>query len=628
MADISKLLRLVNGVQSQIDLSSNSLVVLSVKVGGGVNTELTKAILDNLVSLQNGSDIANTLHHHDGRYFTETELLSTTVGSSGATKIGVSGIPTNYSAATNTVQDHLAGIDTALANAAAVEFSDSTFRIKDNLDATKKIAFEASAITTATVRTITMPDANVNLADANNAILKDGTRAFTADQPMGGFKLTGLAAGSAAGHSVRYEQAILVSGANAFAADQSFGGFKATNLADPTAAQEAATKAYVDSLINGRKWKQNARVASTANVALSASALTAGLTVDGIALASGDRVLLKDQTAGAENGIYDYSQSGVSPNISYTLTRSADADTAAELQSAAIWVAEGTSNADKQFAQTADNITLGTTALTWVISSANHFSGHDMVALSGGSISVDLAAVSGLESSNPGNAAGQLRVKLQATNPSLQITGSNELAAKLDAAGAIASGAAGLAVQVDNSSIEIFTNALRVKAAGVQASHLNSNVADQTTLTGGAGAALAVQYSPKIQVTRVAGEAFAANTTFAVRFALTGETAGRAYKADKDASTSSKYNVVGLALAGGGAAIGGNISVVTEGSVTLGSLDTAFLAADVGKAVYLTAAGAFSVTAPSATNEAVFVIGYVEDTNKIFVTGKHLRGIN
>lgn len=628
MADISKLLRLVNGVQSQIDLSSNSLVVLSVKVGGGVNTELTKAILDNLVSLQNGSDILSTIHHHDNRYFTETELTSTTGGSSGATKIGVSGIPTNYSAATNTVQDHLAGIDTALANAAAVEFSDSTFRIKDNLDATKKIAFEASAITTATVRTITMPDANVNLADANNAILKDGTRAFTADQPMGGFKLTGLAAGTAIGHSVRYEQAILVSGANAFAANQSFGGFKATNLADPTAAQEAATKAYVDSLINGRKWKQNARVASTANLALSASALSAGLTVDGIALASGDRVLLKDQTAGAENGIYDYSQSGVSPNISYTLTRSADADTAAELQSAAIWVAEGTSNADKEFAQTADNITLGTTALTWVISSANHFSGHDMISLSGGSISVDLAAVSGLESSNPANAAGQLRVKLQATNPSLQITGSNELAAKLDAAGAIASGAAGLAVQVDNSSIEINTNALRVKAAGVQASHLNSNVADQATLTGGAGAALAVQYSPKIQVTRVAGEAFAANTTFAVRFALSGETAGRAYKADKDASVSSKYNVVGLALAGAGAAIGGNISVVTEGSVTLGSLDTAFLAADVGKAVYLTAAGGFSVTAPSLLNEAVFVIGYVEDVNKIFVTGKHLRGIN
>ncbi len=67
-----------------------------------------------------------------------------------------------------------------------------------------------------------------------------GTVAFAADQPMGGFKLTGLAAGSGAGHSVRYEQAILVNGANAFTADQSMGSHKLTNLAAPSSANDAA----------------------------------------------------------------------------------------------------------------------------------------------------------------------------------------------------------------------------------------------------------------------------------------------------------------------------------------------------------------------------------------------------
>ena len=80
--------------------------------------------------------------------------------------------PTNYTPTdASIVADHLAAIDATLgAVNVTPEFADDEFRIQDNVDPTKEIAFEASSIATATTRTITMPDANVNLGDiATNA---------------------------------------------------------------------------------------------------------------------------------------------------------------------------------------------------------------------------------------------------------------------------------------------------------------------------------------------------------------------------------------------------------------------------------------------------------------------------
>jgi len=122
---------------------------------------------------------------------------------------------------------------------ATSSFFDDSFNVKNLADATKILAFDVSSVATATTRTVTMADANVNLIDVNNSILKDGSRGFTANQPMGTFKLTGLGNGTSAGDSVRYEQAILASGVNAFAANQSMGGFKLTGLGNPTANGDA-----------------------------------------------------------------------------------------------------------------------------------------------------------------------------------------------------------------------------------------------------------------------------------------------------------------------------------------------------------------------------------------------------
>ena len=106
---------------------------------------------------------------------------------------------------------------------------------------------------------------------------------------------------------------------------------KITNLAVPTAAADAATKGYVDAAIEGLDVKESVRLASTANVAgsYSSNALTvtsAGvLTIDGGNIAINNRVLLKDQTTGTQNGIYKCSTagaaaSGTSPNTSSAYT--------------------------------------------------------------------------------------------------------------------------------------------------------------------------------------------------------------------------------------------------------------------------------------------------------------------
>ena len=255
--------------------------------------------------------------------------------------------------------------------------------------------------------------------------------------------------------------------------------------------------------------------------------------------------------------------------------------------------------------------------------------GGDMIAVSGSTISVDLAANSGLASTNPGNVAGQLTIVLEASNPTLKVTGANELAAKLDAARAITSNASGLGVNTDNSTVEINTNAIRVKDAGITAAKLNTNVADQITIVGGAGTPLSVASTPNVNKTMVAGEAFAANTSFLVRWAINGETAGRVYKADKDASVTSKYDVIGVALSTSAVSAGGNINVVTLGEFTLGSSDTTFAAASAGLELFLGSSGAMILGASLAgtTGEAAFCVGTVETTNKIWVDQKTLRGI-
>lgn len=137
-----------------------------------------------------------------------------------------------------------------------------------------------------------------------------------------------------------HAQYILVNGTRAFSGSQDMGGNLITGLGSPISANDAVRKAYVDAVQTGVKPKGNVSVATTANIAL-----TGLLTIDDYTVASGERVLVKDQTDLTENGIY-VAASGA-------WTRSEDQDNAplAEIVNGVLIprVLNGTVNIDKPF---------------------------------------------------------------------------------------------------------------------------------------------------------------------------------------------------------------------------------------------------------------------------------------
>ena len=132
----------------------------------------------------------------------------------------------------------------------------------------------------------------------------------------------------------------------------SMNGYSIVGLPTPTDPAEAANKAYVDSMAQGIDAKASCKVASIGNMTLS------GLQIyDGVALAAGDRVLAKNQTGAAENGIYVVA-AGVWP-------RAFDANTWDELVAAYTFIEQG-SNANNGYVCTVTaGGTLGTTPVTW-----------------------------------------------------------------------------------------------------------------------------------------------------------------------------------------------------------------------------------------------------------------------
>ena len=127
------------------------------------------------------------------------------------------------------------------------------------------------------------------------------------------------------------------------------------NLPAPSASGDAASKSYVDSLVEGLAWKDSCRVATQSNLNLASP----GATIDGITMASQDRILVRSQSTASENGIYVWNGAAVAA------TRSLDANTFAELEQAVTTVEEGTSAATT-YRQEQINGTIGSSSISWV----------------------------------------------------------------------------------------------------------------------------------------------------------------------------------------------------------------------------------------------------------------------
>ena len=147
-------------------------------------------------------------------------------------------------------------------------------------------------------------------------------------------------------------------------------------------------KSYVDSVANGLDVKASVRVATTANLAgtydNSAGTITAGsngaISVDGVTLVVNDRLLVKDQTTGTQNGFYKVTATG-GAGAAFVLTRTPDADAASELTAGAFtFTEEGTANADNGYVLSTNGaITLGSTAIAF-----EQFSGAGQIAAGNG----------------------------------------------------------------------------------------------------------------------------------------------------------------------------------------------------------------------------------------------------
>jgi len=205
---------------------------------------------------------------------------------------------------------------------------------------------------------------------------------------------------------------------------------KIINLATPTADNDAANKAYVDGVVNGLDVKESCQLATTGNLTATydngAGTLTAGsngaLSIDGVTPSVNDRILVKDQTTQTQNGIYKVTTVG-DGSTAYVLTRSPDADTASELTGGTFFFVEaGSSNADNGYVATHNGTpTFGSTSITF-----SQFSG-----------------------------AGQI-----SAGAALSKTGNQ------------------LDVEVDDSSIEVSSDALQVKALGITNAMLAGSIAN------------------------------------------------------------------------------------------------------------------------------------------------------
>jgi hypothetical protein len=335
---------------------------------------------------------ASELNKLDGVTATTTELnyLDVTPGTATASKAVVLNANSHIDAVkTAALSLGATGSETLVTSDAA------ELNILDGVTSTTAEINKLDGVT-ATTAELNFVDVTAGAATASKAAVLDS------NSHLDTMKMTNLyigASGSATQVTSTATELNLLDGITAIDTDLSSVAGTHTTLASAL-----ATKTYVDNTRSGLEVKDSSVVATTANLAATYSNGTAGvgatltnsgsqaaLSIDGVTLASAERVLVKDQTATVQNGIYQVTTVG-NGSTNWVLTRTTDADTASELSSGVFFFVEkGSANADNGYVMTQDTaITFGSTAIVFSqFSGAGQITAGDGLAKSSNTLSVN-----------------------------------------------------------------------------------------------------------------------------------------------------------------------------------------------------------------------------------------------